>query len=340
MPSLPLIDAAVSQSPLAWHRVRTPGGYESWHFEAQSDDGHIHLIATLIQGDSFHPEYLRRLDAYLALPTQNAPPTPAEYPCVRLQLFVAGVCLARTVAKFPQNLFLASANSVAVGENHSQSDSRGISLHVEGVTNDDAHLAVDLLFRLQRGESTIEIAAPAVDRKHFWSIAQSLGEAAGEIRLQGSPAIPFSGQGHIDHRYGALPLGHGMRRWMRGTILLDRDSAGFAIAWPAINQTPLAKYFIAGAEGIADVDGSALVLGDDRHKFPGLGFPQAIDLGRDLLLRRPRVADSSPASLALVYDGFIRGESGTAYCEIFYPRRLRWPVVGKREERAIRVMRV
>ncbi len=77
-----------------WHAVRSPGGYECWHFDAEDDSGQLRLVAGLCEGYVFHPGYLRRYYQYLADPTRHVPPLPEEYPCTWFAVFEGGRVLA------------------------------------------------------------------------------------------------------------------------------------------------------------------------------------------------------------------------------------------------------
>ena len=46
--------------------------------------------------------------------------------------------------------------------------------------------------------------------------------------------------------------------------------------------------------------------------------------------------DSSPFYLRIMYDASLRGtQCGRAFCEVAYPHRLRWPVLGRMIEMSI-----
>jgi hypothetical protein len=58
-------------------------------------------------------------------------------------------------------------------------------------------------------------------------------------------------------------------------------------------------------------------------------------MGPALILRQPRILDSSPFCLRLRYDAFVDGEAARAFCRIVYPYRLGWPILGRFIERSI-----
>ncbi len=54
-----------------------------------------------------------------------------------------------------------------------------------------------------------------------------------------------------------------------------------------------------------------------------------------LALREPRVVDASPFYLRVAYAAAVRGVPARAFCEVAYPHRLRWPVLGRMIEMSI-----
>jgi len=66
-----------------------------------------------------------------------------------------------------------------------------------------------------------------------------------------------------------------------------------------------------------------------------LRYPASANIQGVLQLEKPRVIDSSPFYLRIIYDASWRGQGGTAFCEVAYPHRLRWPVLGRMIEMSI-----
>ncbi len=54
-----------------------------------------------------------------------------------------------------------------------------------------------------------------------------------------------------------------------------------------------------------------------------------------LSLRDPQVVDASPFYLRVAYAATVRGVPARAFCEVAYPHRLRWPVLGRMIEMSI-----
>src|SRR5579862_5486317 len=91
--------------PGASHQIIAPGGAEAWHAYLEDDDGRWFLHAALWLGSPYAPEYQERLNAYRKNPTQNTPPTPAEYPGAVLTICQVGQPAQNWVQTFPAGTF-------------------------------------------------------------------------------------------------------------------------------------------------------------------------------------------------------------------------------------------
>jgi len=58
-------------------------------------------------------------------------------------------------------------------------------------------------------------------------------------------------------------------------------------------------------------------------------------LGDALELSNPRLIDSSPFYLRMIFDASCRGRPAQAFCEVAYPHRLRWPILGRMIEMSV-----
>jgi hypothetical protein len=86
----------------------------------------------------------------------------------------------------------------------------------------------------------------------------------------------------------------------------------------------LDEYLAVGADDarVVRIDGSECFCDWSRRTWRGLTYPAAVNFGQALVLRRPRIMDSSANSLQVLFDGYVDGESCTAWGEIVYPARL------------------
>ena len=101
------------------------------------------------------------------------------------------------------------------------------------------------------------------------------------------------------------------------------------------------QLLVGDANGIAERTGRVAYVDRTRRTSLGLAFPEQLrisggDGADDLKLTGPRVIDAQSFYLRVAYaatDG--RRRLGTAFCEIAYPHRLRWPVLGRMIELVI-----
>lgn len=358
MPTLPLFETPAD--PDAWHRVTSPGGYEWWYFDAEDAAGDIQIVAIFLEGFVFHPGYLRRYGAYRRRPTRATPPVAGEYPCAYFVVYEKGRPLAQFMSQYPPGAFAASSErtDVRIGPNTlRRDDDDTLRLALHGVPWQltwrgpqllaPQELTGDLTFRplLPRRPAERTFLSQALSgARHQWVIADPLCEVGGTIRLGGGGNLPtreiaFRGRGYHDHNYGTAPLGPGLKRWIWGRVLpAEPDGRGmltFHYARPRDASLPDEVHLVeADADGAREV--TATCEADwSRRSALGLAYPQAANFGEGLRLVTPRVVDSTPFYLRLVYDAQTRHGPGTAFCEVAYPRRLTWPILGRMIELSI-----
>jgi hypothetical protein len=166
MPTLPMMTPTPHAD--ASRRITAPGGYESWRFDASSDDGKLHLVAALHFGHALDPQYLRRYALYRRFPTRVRPPTPAEFCAVTFALLERGRPALRFAVPAAATLddFHASddGRSVRLGASHMNRAGDGIlRLHLRG-TYHDRTITVNLAFRPQMDASCeIDLGPPRQD---------------------------------------------------------------------------------------------------------------------------------------------------------------------------------
>ncbi len=178
---------------------------------------------------------------------------------------------------------------------------------------------------------------------HHWVIADPLCSVEGSIRI-GSRSdagatdrqIAFTGRGYHDHNYGTAPIGPGLKRWFWGRVLFDDRMVTFHYARARDASLPDEVHIVAaGPEGQIDLAPKHCDVVWDRRTPLGLAYPSAARFDSILELSNPRLVDSAPFYMRLVYDAVVDGRRGTAFCEAAYPHRLRWPVLGRMIEMSI-----
>lgn len=348
MPTLSLYDHPAHAD--AWHRVRSPGGYEWWYFDAEDTAADIQAVVILFEGFIFHSEYLRRWGRYARNPTRHAPPLPSEYPCAYAAVYEKGKLLAQSMTQYPAADFSASADrpDLRIGPNAMTLAADG-SYRVQTAATPweltwqgpklrvGDTLSVDLQFR-PRGAGSPErefFSRKLAGADHRWVIAAPLCEMSGTIHFAGRD-IRIAGAGYHDHNFGTGPIGPGLHRWIWGRMLLDDRAVTFHFARAKDRSLPDEIHLIeASGDGAVELPvkkASADWAGRSRE---WLNYPKSVRFDDLLALENPRIVDSSPFYMRLIYDARWRGKKGTSFCEIAYPHRLRWPVLGRMIEMSI-----
>jgi hypothetical protein len=171
-------------------------------------------------------------------------------------------------------------------------------------------------------------------------IANPMCGVSGTVELRNnstnaSQRFTLDGQGYHDHNYGTGPIGPGLKRWMWGRLLMHDQAAMFHFAQPKDDRL---------ADEIHLLEANELEIREHAvHRFNAdwsprtatqLHYPAWVEAG-PLKLVNPKVIDDSPFYLRLSYDASLRGIHSTAFCEIAYPHRLRWPILGRMIEMSI-----
>ena len=302
MPTLPLFTLP-NRCADASHRVRSPGGYEGWCFHAEDAATDTRIIAGLIEGSPFHTAYLNKYRAYRAAPTRRAPPVPSDFPCAYAAVYRGGKVVGRFLSQHAAGSLVASIDelNVRLGPNVMRRTREGYQVEMsEGVS-------AKLKFTPLRQDNEWEGPFPSREvtgADHRWVIAAPLCEVSGSVG-----AVAFNGRGYHDHQYGTGPLATGLRRWMRGHVILQQRAIAFAVA-EARDGAIEGKWVVADAGGIEERTGGSWVV---EGKTP---YPRTVRCGDELTLSNPQIMDSSEKVMRVVYSVQAGGERGTALCEV------------------------
>lgn len=356
MPTLELFTPP--RSPDASHQVGAPGGYEWWYFDAEDAATDTRIVAIFLDGFVFHPAYLRRHSAYLRSPTHHAPAVPRDYPCAYFIVYRGGKILAQFMSRFPHGTFQASVDSpdLTVGPNRMKCDAAGdYQLHLEGSPwnltwqgpkrPEGAELSADLKFSPTQPHLPHErrfLSRAMTGAEHHWILAAPLCNVSGKIQFKSGAGakgetISFRGRGYHDHNFGTGPLGPGLSRWTWGRVLLKDRALIFHLAEPRDSMMAMETHLIeADADGVRERSDQSWVFRGSKRSSLGLRYPEQLAYSDALVLDSPRVIDASPFYLRVLYTARLAdGQIAPAFCEVAYPHRLRWPVLGRMIEMSI-----
>jgi carotenoid 1,2-hydratase len=355
MRQVELIDRTAAAD--GWHDVRSPGGYEWWYFDAQDPRTDTQVVAIFMEGFIFHPGYLRQHKAWRRKPTKGPPPTAGDFPCAYLCVYRGGKIWKQFFTQFPASAFHASSRSadVSIGDVNTIRPADGsLVLSLSGhpwnlsmrgpVTHRDQALSASLTFSPASRTDPIErrfLSADMTGAEHQWVLVHPKCAVSGSITLSGpgvGEQIDFDGTGYHDHNYGLAPIGDGLRRWMWGRAVCGDRVVTFHHAEPSDRSGPCESHLIECTSSGANDIAAAGRLDWSLRCRPAmmLSYPAVAEFtgesGEVLSLSNPRVIDPAPFYMRLTYDAVSRGERGTALCEIAYPHRIRWPVLGRMVE--------
>lgn len=349
MPTFPLFDPAPPH-PDAWHDVLSPGGYEWWYFDAEDLQHDRQIVAIFFDGFVFHPGYLRADKRYRTNPMKVPPAVAHDYPCVYFVLYEQGKIRKQFMTQYASHDLTAARDRLAVkiGQNAVASSADAISLNLTGTPWQigsrgpalltDQTLSANLRFQRTPTppiDTRVFLSRAMTGDDHFWHLANPLCRVTGTIDLDGE-SIPFAGRGYHDHNYGTGPLGPGLKRWMWGRVLREDSACVFHFAEPRAEHLPAEIHLLSCDHQMVNES----VIAETPHlsyrrTSTGLAYPTALQLGKHLALSEPRLIDASPFYLRLQYTAEWNGVTSKAFCEIAYPHRLRWPVLGRMIEMSI-----
>jgi carotenoid 1,2-hydratase len=352
MPLVPLYRTDVPD-PDASHDVRSPGGYEWWYFDAEDSTNNRQIVGIWLNGFVFHPGYLRAYRRYMERPTKHRPPAPNEYACVYFVVYEGGRVVRQFITQYPSSEVETAtlAPDVRIGPNRMNARPDGaFHLRLEGtpwklalggpMLREDETLGAELEFRPLFQHSPMErifFSRATTSAEHRWIISRPLCKVEGRVWFDGEE-FAFRGRGYHDHNYGSAPIGQGVKRWLWGRILTEDRAATFHLAVPSDRDRPdEAQAIVVDASGMRE-------LAIDRRDIADwsgvsrlmLRYPMRVDFGHGLSLHSPRVIDSSPFYMRLLYET-PWGGGARALCEVAYPHRLRWPILGRMIETSIDV---
>jgi carotenoid 1,2-hydratase len=338
------------QAPDAWRQVSSPGGYEWWYFYAEDVENDRQIVAILLEGFVFHPGYLRQYARYRRRPTRVPPPLPAQFPCAYFVVYEEGRIVKQFMTQYRTGALEARCDSpaVTVGPNSFKTNGSSLKLALSGtpwkltfhgpVLLENEKLEAEFMFepRLHHPpQERVFLSRALAGADHHWVIANPLCDVSGTIRMNGR-SIDFRGRGYHDHNYGTAPLGAGLKRWIWGRVLFDDLACTFHFA-QARNPSLADEIHLiqADATGVREI-AVAVVEGSWSGLTANLlRYPRELRFENALWLANARVIDSAPFYLRLMYEAQHDDRRGRAFCEIAYPHRLRWPVLGRMIEMSI-----
>ena len=347
MPDLPLFSSP--SHPDAGHRVIAPGGYEWWYVDGEDAATDTQFVAILLDGFVFHPEYLRRHKRFMRHPTRVVPAMPRDYPCAYMVIYQNGKIAAQFMSQFAAGSFKAGEDgpTVDVGPNSLRREADGTLVwRLSGTpweigprgprTLHGQTLAGDIRLRpvlTAPPQERVFLSRAMTGADHHWVVANPRCDFQAELAVEsGGSARSWSlaGRAYHDHNYGTGPLGPGLARWSWGRVLLDDCVYTFHHAIGRDRSLPPETHLLRGRGPLLEELDVEAVEADWSGMTPLLlRHPRGVRFGGHLSLTNPRVIDLAPFYMRLQYDAVTPDGTGKAFCEVAYPHRLLWPVLGR-----------
>ena len=308
MPTIPLYDSPAD--PNAWHRVRSPGGYEWWHFDTVTDDGGTGVSAFLFAAMPHHVQMLAKYRRYARRPTQNEPPRPADYAQATVRLYRDSVALSthHRVAPF-------EPAATGIGGNIGE-DSFSIA-HDGTITlsiGDRSKFAVELQFTSPQ--------IPAIEFElfsgHHWVLPTPRCEVRGTI-WTAQNASPFIATGYLDHYWGLRPPAVDIDQWLGGRVMLDDTVLLFhMLSLKGPQHEGVMRLVKLTATGLEEQPVRSAGVAE-APAWPWRRFlPTSVSIG-DLQLVSPRLISSEGNIREFSYDAKYQGHTGRAFVTLFEP---------------------
>ncbi len=204
-----------------WHDQAGPNAFETWHFDALSDDGREALVITFNDSYSFSSRYYRQERTANGGSAGDG----KRFPAVTFTYSVDGRVVMRAVNEFHADEFSANQDSIncSIGRSSFRVDAAeygtGFLLHIDLRTSRRCRLNAELEWLWIESD----LKDPASESETVsWNIAAPRSDVSGRITLAGrnektKKVFHFRGTGYHDHFRSECSLAEtvGSRCWGR-----------------------------------------------------------------------------------------------------------------------------
>ncbi len=301
--SIPMYDPAPAMVN-ASHGVFSPGGYESWRFEAEEVKEGVRLSIGFHIGLASQGEYMRRYRRFVRRPLSNIPPRPNEYCATTFVAYRGTEILRATTWECVQNDVEVSSEclSIRMGEHCVRQGKDGIyRIEVDGANLTFEPCAIDRPLDITAMKRTL-------GEEHRWIVAPPLCRVHGSVDL-GGLSFDFEGVGYHDHFYGPRPFLERVGRASVGSVFFPERVIAFLMA--------------GGKESPDEVDGSVIEV--TRNGVRGIA-DIAVDassggtlrFGELLVLSDAEEIQETAHGRTLVYRARAGSDEGSAIVETMW----------------------
>jgi len=323
-----------------WHDQKGRNAFESWHFDALSDDGREALVITFDDSYSFSSRYYRQERASNGVAVGDG----KRFPAVSFTYSVNGRVVMRAVNEFRADEFSANREGVdcSIGQSKFRVEAAeygpGFVLHVDLLTSRRCQLKAELEW-LSIEADLREPEVKAEPDSASWNMVAPRSDVSGRITVMGrnektEKVFHFRGTGYHDHFRSELSLRRtvGSRCWGRAHFV--DSTAIFHRHQTDANTDIFSKLFLVREGSIHERDALSETQNQARDRF-GLEIPRRLSFLSDdnirLRVKPLRVIESGFFKKSMVSemtlmlrDGKPRKTMGLT--EFIAPGRLKNPI--------------
>ncbi len=353
-----------SRTEDAWHRLRQPGAYEWWYFDALSEDREYGLVAIWFCGIPFSPDYNAHFEAYER--GRALPPDPCDYAAFSFALYHRGRPIAYALVEYDTFTASTTRPMVSTGRNLLTYDPATATYHLNvdvDLTEVTTPIPVAIGRRLTGTFSFRNLnenwLSPEVMVSsqggmehalgtHTWNLVAPVCATHGALEITGADGrcerrVAFVGRGYHDHNYDPVPMSRAINRWHWGRCWRGDRMLIYYCNEPLPGQ-PGAFSFGAVFDGERPeivTDAIEVTFEAQRRNWLGLKYPHRLHItlpatGETWTIRQQHMVDSGP-----FYIRFLSGagpdDDAHGVSETLDGRRLRWrlfrPMINTRIQR-------
>ncbi|MEP6788080.1 MAG: hypothetical protein ABJB40_06600 [Acidobacteriota bacterium] len=283
--AVPSIGFCSSLKDDVWHDQKGRNAFESWHFDALSDDGREALIITFDDSYSFSSRYYRQERNGNGASSDDR----KRFPAVSFTYAVDGRVVMRAVNEFRADEFTANqeANNCSIGRSKFRVDAAEYGprflLQIDLITSRRCQLKAELEWLsietdLNAPDNTEQSAAS-------WNMVAPRSDVSGRITLTGrkektGKVFHFRGTGYHDHFRSESSLRRtlGSRCWGRAHFV--DSTAIFHRHQTVKNGDVISKLFLVREGDIHERDAQSETQNQVRDRY-GLKIPRRLSFVSD-----------------------------------------------------------
>ena len=283
--STPKIAFLSSLKDDVWHDQPGRNAFESWHFDALSDDGREAIVITFNDSYSFSSRYFRQERG----PNSKSDGSGRRFPAVSFTYSVDGKIVLRAVNEFSDEKFCASHDGigVSIGQSSFRVDvaeyGPGFLLRIDLLTPRKCRLTAEIEWLSIEADLSDQPAGNG-DVLATWNIVAPRSDVSGRITLAGRRAarktFHFRGTGYHDQFRSAFSLQDtvGSRCWGRAHFV---DSTAIFHRHQIMGNAEVSsKLFIVREGSILERDARSETQKPFRDRY-GLKIPRRLSFVSD-----------------------------------------------------------